>query len=96
MYQESVIKNVKLIIQQTKFEALVHLVRPALPGEPLVVPGLLVGPDIYGLPVVVRVNSLTDVEDVHAWLYLCLLPLCRLGYVVACGTHFLMERNHNL
>ena len=60
MYQESIVQNVKLIIQQAKFEALSHLVRPALPGEPLVVPGLLVGPDVERLPVVVRINSLTE------------------------------------
>ena len=95
MYEESIIENVKLIIQQTKFEALSHFVRPALPGEPLIVPGVLVGPDVYWLPEVVGVNPLTDVENVHARLYLCLLPLCSLWYVVTCWTDILMERYHN-
>ena len=95
MYEESIIENVKLIIQQTKFKALSHFVRPALPGEPLIVPGLLVGPDVYWLPVVVGVNPLTDVENIHARLYLRLLPLSSLWYVVTLWTQILMERDDN-
>ena len=64
MYQESIIENVKLIIQQTKFEALSHFVRPALPGEPLIVPGLLVGPDVYWLRVeIIIIKFLMERKD---------------------------------
>merc|ERR1719384_616753 len=56
VYQESVVQDVELVVEETEFEALRHLVRPALPGEPLVVPGLLVGPDVYRLPVLERLH----------------------------------------
>ena len=39
--------------------------------------------------------SLTDVENVHAWLYLCMQPATRIGYGVTPSTDILMEGNDN-
>ena len=38
MYEEGVVQDVKLVVHQTELESLVHLVRPSLPGQSLVVP----------------------------------------------------------
>ena len=38
MYEEGVVQDMKLVVHQTELESLVHLVRPALPGQSLLVP----------------------------------------------------------
>lgn len=43
-----------------------HLVRPALPRQPLVVDGLVVGADVDGLPVLVRALALADRRHLEA------------------------------
>ena len=95
MNQESIIKNIKVIIQKTTFEDLSHLVRPAPPSESLIVAGLLVSPNVKWLPVVLGVNSLTNMENVDARFYLCLLPLCSPWYVVTGWTQCLLEGDDN-
>ena len=96
VYQESIVQNVELVTKQTKLESLLHLVRPPLPAESLVVPGIFVGPDEKRLPVLMRKNSLPDVENIQARLYLCLQPLCCQWYAVTSRTDCLVERFHNI
>ena len=38
VYEEGVVQDVELVVHQTELESLVHLVRPALPGQSLLVP----------------------------------------------------------
>ena len=38
MYEEGVVQDVELVVHQAELESLVHLVRPALPGQSLLVP----------------------------------------------------------
>jgi hypothetical protein len=37
VYEKGIVQDMKLIIAETEFEPLGHLVRPALPGEPLII-----------------------------------------------------------
>ena len=76
VYEEGIVQYVKLVVHQTELESLLHLVCPALPGEPLVVCRLPVGPDVDRLPVVEGSLSLGHVEHVEAGLDLrCRHPL---------------------
>ena len=38
MYEEGVVQDVELVVHQAELESLVHLVRPALPGQSFLVP----------------------------------------------------------
>ena len=96
VYQEGVVQNVELVVEETEFEALRHLVRPALPGEPLVVPGLLVGPDVDRLPVLERLHPLAHMEHVHPRLDLRLGPLQSFRNLVTLRADSLVERNDNV
>ena len=72
-----------------------HFVRFALPGESFVVERIVLGADVDGLPALVRLVALGDVEDVQALRDVHRPPLDRLGQRVAVVAHALVERQRH-
>jgi len=57
---------VEVVVEGAQFEALHHLIRPTLPGEPLVVQRLLVGADVDWFPMLVRLDPFSCIQDIHS------------------------------
>ena len=76
-------QNVKLVVEHAHLIALSHLVASPLPSQALVVERLGVGPDEYGLPVVVRPVTFGHAEHSHVGLKRELVAIQSESYLLA-------------
>ena len=96
MNEESIVKDVELVVQKTKFETLSHFVRPSLPCESFIVERFLVSSNVDWLPVLIRMDSLANIKYIHSRLDWSFWPLLGLGDLVALRTNCLVEWNHSV
>jgi len=65
VYEEGIVQDVEVVVEGAQLETLNHLVRAALPRKPLVVQWFLVGADVDRFPMLIRLDSLSCIQNVH-------------------------------
>jgi len=96
MDEEPIVQNMKLVVLDTQNVPLSHLVTPPLPTQPLIIIRIVLCPDEDGLPVVVRLVPLPNVEHPHARRVGHGHPLLRLGNSMTVHAHILVEGDGSL